>query len=103
MRLRNSDTVNLAIQMLQCQAQLENRGQEYLQERVEYSCCEYCLGADFAIVDLGWIHQSYDVNVVGTVSEDQVHSAHSCHERNDAQGHDLVFPKEGFVPDVPAA
>ena len=40
-----------------------------------------------------------DLGIVRAPFQHHVHASHSCHQRNDAQRHDLVFHEHLFRPD----
>lgn len=49
------------------------------------------------MLNYGRVRKSRGIYIVGAVNEYDMDEAHSCHERNDASGHDLVFAKQTLI------
>jgi hypothetical protein len=74
-----------------------------LQHGVENAGRKNALRSDLAMVDLQGVREAADVDVVGTIYEDDMDAAHACGQRDYAPGHDFVLAEEALIADVPAS
>jgi hypothetical protein len=52
--------------------------------------------------NLDWVRQSRDVDIVRAIYQHYMDATHPCHQRDDAQSHDLILAEESFIANIPA-